>query len=176
MSNLQGLSVDEKQLKRTEAIVLSMTNEERTRPDILNARRRQAHRPRERQQRHGGERSAPALRSNAKDDEERGQNEKNDGANGANENLIWQFQSDYEEKARKIARITKWWWPTAAARATGNSSRSSGPTIRRSRSLTARLKLDRIEHWIARGAQPSDTVRSLIKKNKENGGCLRAGC
>src|SRR5881275_3190308 len=41
MSNMQGLSIDEKQLKRTEAIVLSMTNEERTRPDILNARRRQ---------------------------------------------------------------------------------------------------------------------------------------
>ena len=41
MSNVQGLSVDEKQLKRTEAIVLSMTNEERTRPAILNARRRQ---------------------------------------------------------------------------------------------------------------------------------------
>src|SRR5437588_7543700 len=41
MSNVQGLSVDEKQLNRTEAIVLSMTNEERTRPDILNARRRQ---------------------------------------------------------------------------------------------------------------------------------------
>jgi signal recognition particle subunit SRP54 len=41
VSNLQGLSIDEKQLKRTEAIVLSMTNEERTRPDILNAKRRQ---------------------------------------------------------------------------------------------------------------------------------------
>lgn len=41
MSNVQGLSIDEKQLKRTEAIVLSMTNEERSRPDILNARRRQ---------------------------------------------------------------------------------------------------------------------------------------
>jgi signal recognition particle subunit SRP54 len=41
MSNVQGLSVDEKQLKRTEAIVLSMTKEERMRPDILNARRRQ---------------------------------------------------------------------------------------------------------------------------------------
>ena len=41
MSNVQGLSVDEKQLKHTEAIVLSMTSEERTRPDILNARRRQ---------------------------------------------------------------------------------------------------------------------------------------
>jgi signal recognition particle subunit SRP54 len=41
MSNVQGLSVDEKQLKRTEAIVLSMTSEERTRPGILTARRRQ---------------------------------------------------------------------------------------------------------------------------------------
>ena len=29
------------------------------------------------------------------------------------------------------------------------------------------LKLDRIEHWISQGAQPSDTVRSLIKKNKK---------
>ena len=41
MSNLKGFSVDEKQLKRVEAIVLSMTNHERTKPDILNARRRQ---------------------------------------------------------------------------------------------------------------------------------------
>lgn len=41
MGNVQSLSIDEKQLKRTEAIVLSMTKEERTRPDILNARRRQ---------------------------------------------------------------------------------------------------------------------------------------
>src|SRR5437764_11569850 len=40
MSNVRGLSVDEKQLARTEAIVLSLTSEERTRPDILNARRR----------------------------------------------------------------------------------------------------------------------------------------
>jgi small subunit ribosomal protein S16 len=29
------------------------------------------------------------------------------------------------------------------------------------------LKLDRVEHWLARGAQPSDTVRSLIKKNRK---------
>ncbi|HXX42324.1 MAG TPA: 30S ribosomal protein S16 [Chthoniobacterales bacterium] len=28
------------------------------------------------------------------------------------------------------------------------------------------LKIDRIEHWIKKGAQPSDTVRSLLKKNK----------
>jgi signal recognition particle subunit SRP54 len=41
MGNLKDFSVDEKQLKRTEAIVLSMTPEERGRPEILNARRRQ---------------------------------------------------------------------------------------------------------------------------------------
>ncbi|MEO8440243.1 MAG: 30S ribosomal protein S16 [Spartobacteria bacterium] len=28
------------------------------------------------------------------------------------------------------------------------------------------LKVDRVEHWISCGAQPSDTVRSLLKKNK----------
>ena len=26
------------------------------------------------------------------------------------------------------------------------------------------LKLDRAEHWMSKGAQPSDTVRSFIKK------------
>jgi len=41
MGNLKDMNVDENQLKRTEAIVLSMTDEERRRPDILNARRRQ---------------------------------------------------------------------------------------------------------------------------------------
>ncbi len=41
MGNLKDFSVDEKQLKRVEAIVLSMTLEERSKPDILNARRRQ---------------------------------------------------------------------------------------------------------------------------------------
>ena len=28
------------------------------------------------------------------------------------------------------------------------------------------IKLDRAEHWISRGAQASETVRSLLKKNK----------
>ena len=30
----------------------------------------------------------------------------------------------------------------------------------------SKIRLDRAEYWIARGAQASDTVRSLIKKNK----------
>src|SRR5260370_14163718 len=40
MGNLKDFSVDEKQMKRVEAIVLSMTLDERTKPDIINARHR----------------------------------------------------------------------------------------------------------------------------------------
>lgn len=29
------------------------------------------------------------------------------------------------------------------------------------------INLDRADYWIGKGAQPSDTVRSLIKKNKQ---------
>lgn len=32
----------------------------------------------------------------------------------------------------------------------------------------ANINLDRVEYWIARGAQPSETVRSLVKKTKKN--------
>jgi small subunit ribosomal protein S16 len=31
------------------------------------------------------------------------------------------------------------------------------------------LNVERAEHWISKGAQPSDTVRSLIKKQKKIG-------
>ena len=41
MDKLKGSSIDEGQLKRVEAIILSMTPTERKRPDSLNARRRQ---------------------------------------------------------------------------------------------------------------------------------------
>ena len=29
------------------------------------------------------------------------------------------------------------------------------------------LKLDRIDHWISKGAQPTDTVRQLLKANRK---------
>jgi signal recognition particle subunit SRP54 len=41
MDKMKNTGVDEKQMRRTEAIVLSMTPGERARPDVLNARRRQ---------------------------------------------------------------------------------------------------------------------------------------
>jgi signal recognition particle subunit SRP54 len=41
MDKVKGAGVDENQIKRIEAIILSMTPLERAKPDILNARRRQ---------------------------------------------------------------------------------------------------------------------------------------
>jgi signal recognition particle subunit SRP54 len=41
MDKIKGSGVDEKQMRRVEAIILSMTQGERRRPDVLNARRRQ---------------------------------------------------------------------------------------------------------------------------------------
>jgi small subunit ribosomal protein S16 len=36
------------------------------------------------------------------------------------------------------------------------------------------IKMDRAEYWISKGAQPSDTVRSLIKKIKKQGSSIGA--
>ncbi len=36
------------------------------------------------------------------------------------------------------------------------------------------LKLDRAEHWISRGAQPSETVASFIKKAKRQAAEVKA--
>lgn len=36
------------------------------------------------------------------------------------------------------------------------------------------LNIDRVEYWISKGAQPSDTVRSLIKKSKKATGLAEA--
>ncbi len=41
MGRLKDLPIDEKRLRRTEAIILSMTRQERRRPEIINGRRRQ---------------------------------------------------------------------------------------------------------------------------------------
>jgi small subunit ribosomal protein S16 len=38
----------------------------------------------------------------------------------------------------------------------------------------ATLNIDRVEYWISKGAQPSDTVRSLIKKSKRATGTTEA--
>jgi len=36
------------------------------------------------------------------------------------------------------------------------------------------LRIERAEYWISKGAQPSDTVRSLIKRNKKQATAAQA--
>jgi small subunit ribosomal protein S16 len=38
----------------------------------------------------------------------------------------------------------------------------------------SRVKMDRAEHWLARGAQPSETVRSLLKKTRQRAAAASA--
>ncbi len=45
---------------------------------------------------------------------------------------------------------------------------SSARTIRRRQGENFTLKLDRAEYWLSVGAQPSDTVKSIIKKVRKN--------
>jgi small subunit ribosomal protein S16 len=78
----------------------------------------------------------------------------------------WQFQSDYAEKAPPTALITRWWWPDSRSPRDGKFIEIIGTYDPKKQGHNSTLKMDRIEHWISQGAQPSDTVRSLIKKNR----------
>ena len=52
----------------------------------------------------------------------------------------------------------------AAARATANSSRRSARISPCKKDENFKLNLDRAKYWVSKGAQPSDTVASFIKK------------
>ena len=52
----------------------------------------------------------------------------------------------------------------AAVRATASSSRKSARISRCKKGDNFTLDLDRAKYWISKGAQPSDTVASFIKK------------
>ena len=43
-------------------------------------------------------------------------------------------------------------------------SRPWAPTIPRTKGQQVHLKLDRVDYWIAKGAKPTDTLHSIIKR------------
>ena len=57
----------------------------------------------------------------------------------------------------------------ARAGATGASSRCSATTIPRKNPAVVKIDAERAQYWIGKGAQPSDTVRSLLKKQARGG-------
>ena len=52
----------------------------------------------------------------------------------------------------------------AAVLVMANSSRKSAPTSRTKKGDNFKVDLERAKYWVSKGAQPSDTVASFIKK------------
>ena len=50
-------------------------------------------------------------------------------------------------------------------RATAASSRFSGTTIPRTKPALVDVNKERVDFWLKKGAQPSDTVRTLIARH-----------
>ena len=59
---------------------------------------------------------------------------------------------------------TAWWSPTPASPGTAASSRRLAPTIPASAPAEIKIDTERAQAWIKSGAQPTDTVRALLKK------------
>ena len=71
VSKIKGLDLDEKAIVRVEAVINSMTPEERRRPEIIDGSRTQAHCPRQRHQDTGRQQAPQGLRAGQEDAEER---------------------------------------------------------------------------------------------------------
>ena len=81
--------------------------------------------------------------------------------------ILWSVASVFAAMAPSIARITMSSSPTSAARAMASSSSSIGNYDPKKPGDNANLDLSRIDYWISKGAQPSDTVRSFLKKARK---------
>ena len=55
--------------------------------------------------------------------------------------------------------------PIRAPRATAASSKSSATTIRAPSRRSSKVDRERVDYWIKKGAQPSDSVRTLIARH-----------
>ncbi len=76
--------------------------------------------------------------------------------------------SEWRAGARRTAPSTTSSSPIRACRATGASSSSVGFYNPKAsgNEQPLRIQLDRVAHWVAQGAQPSDAVKKLIKRGK----------
>ena len=79
------------------------------------------------------------------------------------ERIPWQYDSGSPAWAARRTRSGASSSPTSAPRATAASSRSSGSTTRRPSPSTITLDEERVRDWLAKGAQPTDQVRKLLR-------------
>ncbi len=178
---LSKMKVDDRELDRVEAIILSMTPYERRHPELIKGSRRLRIAKGERHERPAGQPARQAVRPDAQDDARAaaGQDAR---SRPAHETLIppthpptptrsailpRRYGSQHATHPRRReegSRCGASSSPTAALPATGASSRRSGATTPQTDPSTIVLNEERIRHWLDRGAQPSDRSRSSSRR------------
>ena len=188
MGNLKDFSVDEKQMKRVEAIVLSMTLAERTNPDILNARRRQriargsgvsVTEVNDLLQRFG------QMRKMMKNFGKMKQMMSRPGAASRFRIKALVFEqlryNSETQKTKKVMSVSNRLRregslnnPYYKVVVTDQRSPRDGKFIElignydpKKPGDNSNIDLSRVDYWVQNGAQPSDTVRSIIKKARK---------
>ena len=56
------------------------------------------------------------------------------------------------------------WWPIRAVRGMASSSRKSARYQPLKKGENCKMDMERAKYWISKGAQPSETVASFLKK------------
>ena len=183
MKQLKNADVDEGELDRVEAIILSMTPRERGRPGVDQRLPAQADRRRLGDQ-------GPAVKQLVKQfdqmqaDEEHGdaarcrprsrspscrpagRRDRRCGAASrfsVTSAVQWQSESDLEGWVPRRTRSGASSSPTNARRVTGARSRRSATTTRRPSPRRSIVDEERAQHWLDHGAQPSETVATLLR-------------
>ena len=153
MKELRSANVDDRELDRLEAMILSMTAEERANPDVIRGSRRRRIAAGLGHERPGRQAADQAVRPDAQDDEADGLRQ--DAEPGGDDPraarrrpppmmataerprsvtcaaVTWQYESDSDERAPPRTRSGASSSPTSAPRATAARSRRSAATTRR---------------------------------------------
>ena len=169
---LQGANVDDRELSKVEAIVLSMTADERRRPEIINGSRRariargsgttvqqvnqllSARKQMAKMVKQMGKGKMPEHPVDRGSPEAPLAREK--GPNG-------NYASDWPAWGRRRTRSTASSSPTARSPRDGRFIEIVGRYNPQTNPSTISLDAEKIQDWIGKGAQPSDSVKRLMK-------------
>ena len=189
MKQLKNADIDEGELDRVEAIILSMTPDERANPGLINGSRRKRiadgsgtkvqHVKQLVKQFDQMRKMMRAMASGKMPDPQ--QLAPDDGGSAAAEgdptdplarprravrNLPpseWQSESDLDEWVPRRTRSGGSSSPTSAPRVTAARSRRSASYNPQTEPSTIVLDEERARHWLEHGAQPSETVATLLR-------------
>ena len=166
-NQLKDVDIDERQLARVEAIVLSMTPQERSKPHLIDGSPQAADRGRQRPDDPGREQAALRPQADGEDDEADGQG-KDAYTSRAND----QDRTEIEVMAvrMRLTRVGSKKNPIYRVVVADQRSPRDGRFIEiigrynpQTDPSTIDLDEAKVTEWLGKGAQPSDAVAKLIK-------------